>query len=183
MAQQYWLMKSDPAEFSINDLKKRPSKTECWDGVRNYQARNFMRDDMQVGDPVLFYHSGKNPAVVATARVVTNGYPDPTARDPGSSHFDPRSTPDKPVWYMVDIQLEKEFPRPLPLADLRNIPELRDMILLRKGNRLSVMPVTAEEFHIILKMAEKKSQGSRSKGFQGLRRAQPSGLSEMKISC
>ena len=149
-------MKSEPAEFSISDLKKRPNRTECWDGVRNYQARNFMRDDMQVGDPVLFYHSGKSPAVVATARIVTKGYPDPTARDPGSMHFDPRSTPDIPVWYMVDIQLEMEFPRPLPLANLRNIPELKDMILLRKGNRLSVLPVTAEEFQIILKLAQKK---------------------------
>ena len=156
MAKRYWLMKSDPDEFSISDLKKRPNRTECWDGVRNYQARNFMRDDMQVGDPVLFYHSGKSPAVVATARIVTKGYPDPTARDPGSMHFDPRSTPDIPVWYMVDIQLEMEFPRPLPLANLRNIPELKDMILLRKGNRLSVLPVTAEEFQIILKLAQKK---------------------------
>ena len=156
MANQYWLMKSEPNEFSIDDLKKRPDRTESWDGVRNYQARNFMRDDMQVGDRVLFYHSGKSPAVVATARIVTKGYPDPTAWDPASKHFDPRSTPDKPVWYMVDIQLEKEFPRPLPLADLRNIPALNDMILLRKGNRLSVMPVSAEEFHTILKLVRKK---------------------------
>lgn len=156
MAQRYWLMKSDPDEFSINDLKKRPNRTECWDGVRNYQARNFMRDDMQVGNLVLFYHSGISPAVVATARVATKGYPDPTARDPASTHFDPRSTPEKPVWYMVDIQLKKEFPRPLPLTDLRNIPGLKGMILLRKGNRLSVMPVTAKEFHTIVKMAGMK---------------------------
>jgi len=155
MPQHYWLMKTEPDEFSIDDLKKRPDRTEGWDGVRNYQARNFMRDGMQVGDRALFYHSGKNPAVVATARIVSAGYPDPTAWDRGSKHFDPRSTPDKPVWYMVDIQLEKEFPRPLPLADLRDIPALKDMILLRRGNRLSVMPVTAKEFHTIVKMAEK----------------------------
>jgi predicted RNA-binding protein with PUA-like domain len=155
VAHQYWLMKSEPSEFSLDDLKKRPNRTEPWDGVRNYQARNFMRDDMQVGDRVLFYHSGRNPAVAGTARVVTEGYPDPTSWDRRSKHFDPRSTPDKPVWYMVDIQLEKAFNRPLPLADLRNIPALKDMILLRKGNRLSVMPVTASEFHTIVKMAEK----------------------------
>jgi len=155
MTQNYWLMKSEPDEFSIDDLKKRPDQTEGWDGVRNYQARNFMRDDMRVGDRVLFYHSGKNPAVVGTARVVSAGYPDPTARDRGSKHFDPRSTSDNPVWYMVDIQLEKEFPRPLPLADLRDIPALKDMILLRKGNRLSVMPVAAKEFQTIVKMADK----------------------------
>jgi len=157
MAKRYWLMKSDPDEFSLHDLEKRPNRTECWDGVRNYQARNFMRDDMRIGDRVLFYHSGKSPAVAATARVVTEGYPDPTARDPASSHFDPRSTPDKPVWFMVDIQLEKAFSRPLPLTELRNIPELKDMILLRKGNRLSVMPVTAEEFHAVVKMGMKKT--------------------------
>jgi len=151
----YWLMKSEPDVFGIDDLENTKNQTEHWDGVRNYQARNFMRDDMQVGDQVLFYHSGKSPAVVATARVVTKGYPDPTARDPANTHFDPRSTPDNPVWYMVDIQLEKAFPRPLPLADLRDIPALKDMILLRKGNRLSVMPVAAKEFQTIVKMADK----------------------------
>jgi len=156
MAKQYWLMKSDPDEFSINDLKNRPNRTECWDGVRNYQARNFMRDDMQVGDPVLFYHSGKSPAVVATARVAAKGYPDPTAWNPESRHYDPRSTPHKPVWYMVDIQLENVFPRPLPLAELRTRPALKEMLLLRKGNRLSVMPVTPGEFHTIVKIAGKK---------------------------
>jgi predicted RNA-binding protein with PUA-like domain len=155
MAKRFWLLKSEPAEFSISDLKKRPGRTECWDGVRNYQARNFMRDDMQVGDRILFYHSGKSPAVVATARVVKKGYPDPTAWNPESRHFDPRSTPDNPVWYMVDIQMEKEFSRPLPLAELRALPALKDMILLRKGNRLSVMPVTAQDFHAILKIADK----------------------------
>ena len=156
MAQQYWLMKSEPNEFSIADLKKRPAQIECWDGVRNYQARNFMRDDMLVGDRVLFYHSGKNPAVVGTAHIVKSGYPDHTAWDPDEKHYDPKSTPDKPLWYMVDIQLEKEFPGPLPLADLRKIPALINMILLRKGNRLSVMPVSVEEFRIILIMAAKK---------------------------
>lgn len=155
MAQRYWLMKTDPDEFSIDDLKKRPNQTEPWDGVRNYQARNFMRDDMRIGDPVLLYHSGKNPAVVATARVAARGYPDPTAWNPASKHFDPRSAPDKTVWCMVDIRLEKEFLRPILLADLRKIPMLKGMTLLRKGNRLSVMPVTGREYHTIVKMAEK----------------------------
>lgn len=154
MAKRYWLMKSEPGEFSIDDLKKRPNRTECWDGVRNFQARNFMRDDMRIGDRVLFYHSGRAPSVVGLARIVKPGYPDHTAWDPAGKHFDPGSTPDKPIWYMVDIQLEKAFPRPLPLADLKKIPELKDMILLRKGNRLSVMPVTTREFNTILKMAE-----------------------------
>ncbi len=156
MTSAYWLMKSEPNEFSIRDLKKRPNRTECWDGVRNYQARNFMRDEMKIGDRVLFYHSGKDPSIVGTARIVKPGYPDHTAWDPGSKHFDARSTRNKPIWYMVDIQLEKEFPRAIPLANLRNIPELKDMILLRKGNRLSVMPVTANEFNTIIKMAVKK---------------------------
>lgn len=154
MTARYWLMKTEPGEFSIQDLINRPSQTESWDGVRNYQARNYMRDDMQRDDPVLFYHSGKDPAVVGTARIVRTGYPDPTAWNPQSKHFDSSSTPDKPVWFMVDIQLEKEFSRPVPLADLRKVPELKTMTLLRKGNRLSVMPVTAKEFHTIVRLAE-----------------------------
>jgi predicted RNA-binding protein with PUA-like domain len=154
MAIQYWLMKSEPGEFSIEDLKKCPDQTEPWDGVRNYQARNFMRDDMQMGDSVLFYHSGKNPAVVGTARIVKTGYPDHTAWDRGSKHFDPKSTPEKPIWFMVDIQFEKEFALPLLLAELRKISALKNMILLRRGNRLSVMPVTPGEFKTIYSLAK-----------------------------
>ncbi len=150
----YWLMKSDPDEFSIGDLMKRPRQTECWDGVRNYQARNFMRDDMQKNDRVLFYHSGRNPAVVGTARIVRESYPDHTAWDPRSRHYDPKSTPQKPIWFMVDLRFEKQFGQPLPLGKLRDIPELENMILLRRGNRLSVMPVTAREFDIILGLAD-----------------------------
>jgi len=146
-------MKTEPNEFSIVDLKNRPGRTEHWDGVRNFKARNFMRDDMQVGDHVLFYHSGKDPGIAGTARIVKKGYPDHTAWNPGSRHFDPRSTPENPVWYMVDVQFENEFPRTLPLSDLRNVPELKDMLLLRRGNRLSVMPVTDKEFDFIVKMA------------------------------
>lgn len=157
MAKRHWLMKSDPDAFSIQDLKQQLNRTEHWDGVRNYQARNYMRDDMQKGDPVLFYHSGKTPAVMGTAEIVKPAYPDHTAWDPASRHFDPRSTRENPLWYMVDIQLKKIFQRPVPLAELRKIPALKDMALLRKGNRLSVMPVTAEEFRTIEKTAEKTS--------------------------
>ena len=153
MAQQCWLMKSEPGEFSIQDLKNRPNQTEPWDGVRNYQARNFMRDDMRIGDRVLFYHSRINPSVVGTARIVKESYPDHTAWDRSSAHFDPKSTPEKPIWCMVDIQFEAEFPRPLPLPELRSIPELKDMVLLKKGNRLSIFPVTASEFKTVLSLA------------------------------
>ena len=152
MSTRYWLMKSEPGEFSLTDLQDAPDQTDHWDGVRNYQARNFMRDEMQKGDRVLFYHSGKKPEVAGTARIVKAGYPDHTARDPQSGHYDPKSTPDKPIWYMVDIQFESAFANPIPLKELREIPALKDMILLRKGNRLSVMPVTQKEFDIIVKM-------------------------------
>ena len=153
MAQQYWLMKSEPGEFSIQDLKNRPNQTEPWDGVRNYQARNFMRDDMRIGDRVLFYHSRINLSVVGTARIVKESYPDHTAWDHNSPHFDPKSTPEKPIWCMVDIQFEAEFPRPIPLPELRSFPELKGMVLLKKGNRLSIFPVTASEFQTVLSLA------------------------------
>jgi predicted RNA-binding protein with PUA-like domain len=155
MPTQYWLMKSEPGEYSLDDLKKEPDQTEHWDGVRNYQARNFMRDDMQVGDGVLFYHSGKKPQVVGTARVVRTGYPDHTAWDPDNSHFDPKSTPDNPIWFMVDVQFTSEFETPIPLKALRDVPALKDMTLLRRGNRLSVMPVTKKEFDTIVKLGRK----------------------------
>jgi predicted RNA-binding protein with PUA-like domain len=158
MAKKYWLVKSDPDEFSIQDLKESPNQTECWDGVRNYQARNFMRDEMKVGDRVLFYHSQKNPSVVGTAKVVKPGYPDYTALDPKEKHYDAKSSPEKPIWYMVDIKLEKEFLRALPLSELRQTPGLEDMMLLRKGMRLSIQPVSIEEFQIIVSLSEKKDR-------------------------
>ncbi len=150
----YWLLKSDPEEFSIEDLKASPNCTAPWDGVRNYQARNMLRDSIKEGDAVLFYHSRKNPSVVGIARVIRAGYPDHTAWDPSSRHHDPRSTPEKPIWYMVDIRLEEIFEDPIPLASLRNIPELKDMLLLRKGSRLSVQPVTPQEYSVILSLAK-----------------------------
>ena len=152
MAVNYWLMKSEPAEFSIADLKNRPNQTEHWDGVRNYQARNFMRDKMKINDRVLFYHSGVKPSVVGTARIVKTGYPDFTAWDPKNKHYDPKSTPEDPIWYMVDICFESQFAEPIPLARLRTVPGLENMVLLRKGMRLSIQPVTPEEFDIIVEM-------------------------------
>jgi len=152
MAISCWLMKSEPTDFSIMDLKNSRNQTEHWDGVRNYQARNFMRDKMRIKDRVLFYHSVVNPSVVGTARVVKAGYPDFTAWDPKSKHFDPKSTPENPIWYMVDIRFESQFAEPIPLAKLRTIPGLKNMLLLRKGTRLSIQPVTTKEFDIIVSM-------------------------------
>jgi predicted RNA-binding protein with PUA-like domain len=146
----YWLVKTEPGTFSIQDLAAAPDQTTSWDGVRNYQARNFMRDDMRIGDEVLFYHSRKDPGVVGTARVVREAYPDHTAFDEQDAHHDPGSDPDNPRWFMVDIRLERIFDHPVPLKKLRTIPELASMTLLKRGNRLSVMPVAAHEFAVIV---------------------------------
>jgi predicted RNA-binding protein with PUA-like domain len=147
---KHWLMKSEPTAFAIDDLMACPDGTDHWDGVRNYQARNFLRDEIREGDRVLFFHSGKTPEVVGTARVVRNGYPDYTAWDPQSEHFDPKSTPDNPIWYMVDIRFEIRFNAPLPLAELRRFPALAGMLLLKKGMRLSIQSVTQSEFDFIV---------------------------------
>ena len=147
---KHWLMKSEPTTFSIDDLMACPDGIDHWDGVRNYQARNYLRDEIREGDRVLFYHSGKMPAVVGTARVVRKGYPDSTALDPQSEHFDPKSTPDNPIWYMVDIRFETRFHAPLPLTELRRFPALAGMHLLKKGMRLSIQPVTPSEFDFIV---------------------------------
>ena len=145
----YWLMKSEPDCFSIDDLKAVDS--EPWDGVRNYQARNMLRDQIKVGDGVLFYHSNcKEPAIVGIAEVVREGYPDHTALDPREKHFDPKSTDDKPIWYMVDVKYIRHLKKPLTRDDLRRHPVLSGMGVLRKGNRLSVMPVTAEQWQLIV---------------------------------
>ena len=151
---RYWLMKTEPSAFSLDDLERRGR--EHWDGVRNYQSRNSMRDDMQVGDPVLFYHSSTEvPAIVGTARIVKEAYPDPSSWDPDSSYFDPKSAPDNPRWVMVDVAFESRFPVPLPLAELRTLPLLQGMLLLRKGMRLSIQPVTPQEFQAVLEHAQR----------------------------
>ncbi len=152
---RYWLFKSEPTAYSFSDLLKEPNRTAEWDGVRNYQARNFMRDDMQPGDGVLFYHSSANPmAVVGAARIVRRGYPDSTAWDPSSDHPDPKSTPASPIWYMVDIQADKQFKRPVTLEEIKANPRLKDMLLVRRGMRLSIQPVTKEEWDEIVTMGE-----------------------------
>src|SRR6476469_8385406 len=140
--QKFWLVKTEPESFSIQHLAKQPRQTTCWSGVRNYQARNFMRDEMKLGDRVLIYHSSTDePAVVGTATVVRESYPDHTDWDKREHHFDAASTSENPGWFMVDIRLEHIFQAPLPLAKLRGIAALKNMELLRKGSRLSVQPV------------------------------------------
>jgi predicted RNA-binding protein with PUA-like domain len=153
---QYWLFKSEPSVFSIEDLEQAPKKTTFWDGVRNYQARNFLRDEIKPGDGVLFYHSNADPSgIVGVAEVVREGYPDHTAFDKKDPHFDPKSNKANPTWYMVDIRHKQTFPRILSLDELRNVPELKDMTLLQKGSRLSVQPVTAKQWNAILKLANR----------------------------
>ena len=149
---KYWLMKSEPEEFSIDDLKSRPGKREPWDGVRNYQARNMMRDEMKKGDRIFFYHSNcQVPGIVGIAKVVKESYPDPTAFDPQDRHYDPKSDPDNPRWYLVDVGFVKKFKRTLSLAELREQEQaLEGFALLRRGNRLSVMPVDEAHWQHIL---------------------------------
>lgn len=152
--QGYWLMKSEPTTFSIDDLKRSPNQTTCWDGVRNYQARNFMRS-MSLGDQILFYHSNADPpAVVGIAKVVTTAYPDPTQFDKQDKHYDPESKPSEPRWDMVDISYVRKFARPLTLDELRKEGKLKGMVLLKKGSRLSVQPVTRLEWRHIMTMAK-----------------------------
>ena len=154
---RYWLMKSEPEVFSIDHLAERGR--EPWDGVRNYQARNFMRDDMKVGDGVLFYHSSAEAIGVAgIARVAREAYPDPTAFDPDSPYFDPKSDPANPRWLMVDVELVEKLPAVVPLEVLRKTPGLEDMMVLKKGMRLSVQPVTAAEWDIVLSMGRKSRE-------------------------
>ena len=156
-ATQYWLLKTEPTAYSIQDLANEKQQTTHWDGVRNYQARNFMRDDMKLGDKVLFYHSNADPPGVAgIATVVREGYPDHTSWDPQDKHYDSKSTAQNPRWFMVDIRLETIFGDLLPLDQLRGVAALRDMELLRKGSRLSVQPVRKKEFDAIVKLASKK---------------------------
>jgi predicted RNA-binding protein with PUA-like domain len=148
---KYWLMKSEPDEFSIDDLVKAPKKTTAWFGVRNYQARNFMRDHMRVGDGVLFYHSScPEPGIAGIAEVASTAYPDATQFDPKSEYCDAASKREEPRWMLVDVKLVKKTPL-LKLDDMRAMPALEEMVTLRRGNRLSITPVTAAEWKAILK--------------------------------
>ena len=145
----YWLMKSEPDAYSIDDLER--DKREPWDGIRNYQARNMMRDDMKVGDKVFFYHSNcKEPGVVGIMKVASKPYPDPTQFDPDSNYYDAKSNPDEPRWILVDVAFVRKTKRTVTLQEIKGHPGLDDMILTRKGNRLSVMPVSQEHWDIIL---------------------------------
>ncbi len=153
----YWLMKSEPTSFSFDDLKNSKNKTTHWDGVRNYQARNFMMKDMKIGDQILFYHSNcETPAVVGVAYVSSEAYPDFTAFDENSKYYDSKSSPEKPRWYMVDITWKSDFKRSVSLKEIKSIPELSSMKLVQKGQRLSVQPVTKEEFEIIVQLGNKE---------------------------
>lgn len=147
----YWLMKSEPSVYSLDDLKR--DGTTPWDGVRNYQARNFMRDQMQIGDSVLFYHSNaKPPGVAGLAQIASAVYPDATAWELGHEHFDSRSTPAKPLWFLVDVAYVAHFQQFVSLAQIRQHLELQRMLVAQKGSRLSVQPVTAVEFAIVKEM-------------------------------
>jgi predicted RNA-binding protein with PUA-like domain len=150
---QYWLMKSEPAEISIDDVLNAPRQTIPWFGVRNYQARNYMRDLMKPGDGVLFYHSScAEPGIAGLAEVASSSYPDHTQYEKKSKYFDPKATPEQPRWMMVDVKAIKKT-RLIPLAELRETPELADMLILKRGNRLSITPVTAAEWrHITRKL-------------------------------
>ena len=147
----YWLMKSEPDEYSIDDLKR--DGREPWDGIRNYQARNMMRDDMAIGDKVFFYHSScKEPGVVGLMEIASKPYPDSTQFDLDDRHYDPKSDPGDPRWCLVDVQFERKLERVISLAEIKAHPGLDDMILVRKGNRLSIMPITEAHWNIILSL-------------------------------
>ncbi len=150
---KYWLMKSEPDVFSFNDLKKRPKKTEPWNGVRNYQARNFMRDEMKIDDLVLFYHSScEIPGVAGIARVSSETYPDSTQFDQKSEYFDPKATVENPRWFLIDVTFKADMKSFVSLEEIKKHKILSGMKLLQKGNRLSILPVTREEFEFIVQL-------------------------------
>jgi predicted RNA-binding protein with PUA-like domain len=152
---RYWLMKTEPTSFSVEDLERAKRHTTSWDGVRNYQARNMLRDDMKKGDLAFLYYSSTDvPGIVAIMKIVKEGYPDPTAFDRKHHHYDPDSDPAEPRWFMVDVQLERRLARVIALEELRKhaTKELKNMVLLRKGNRLSITPMEPEEWKYILSL-------------------------------
>lgn len=156
-AKRYWLMKSEPSSYSIDDLERDSVTT--WEGVRNYQARNFMRDDMKRGDLVLFYASNAEPTGVAgIAEIAREGYPDPFAFDPQHTYFDPKSDPESPTWLMVDIKFVERFPEIVPLETLKRTPGLEEMMVIQRGSRLSVQPVTKAEFEIVRTLGRHQSR-------------------------
>lgn len=155
MPRRFWLMKVEPAALTLDQLRQQG--TTSWEGVRNYQARNYLRDDFQVGDGVLFYQSSADPSgITGLAEVARTGYPDHFAQQKGHDYFDPKATPENPIWYMVDIKFVEKFPRVITLAELKQTRGLEDMLVTRKGQRLSIMPVTPAEYEIVRKLAKKK---------------------------
>ncbi len=155
MAKKYWLFKSEPNAFSIDDLQNSPGKKTYWDGIRNYQARNFIRDDMRKGDGVLFYHSNADPlAVVGYCEIVKEAYPDHTQFDPDNKHFDPGAIQKEPRWFMVDIKLVEKLKNPVTLKKIKENPKLKDFRLIQRGNRLSVFPVNKKEWDEILQLGK-----------------------------
>jgi predicted RNA-binding protein with PUA-like domain len=148
---RYWLMKSEPTTFSLDDLAGKPEQTYHWEGVRNYQARNMLRDEMKVGDLAFFYHSNcKEPGIVGIMEIVKAGYPDFYAFDPDSPYFDPKSDAQNPRWFMVDVKFVQKLPVPISLKTLKQQPELLELALVRRGNRLSLMSVSARQWQCIL---------------------------------
>ena len=160
MARRYWLLKSEPSAYSIDDLKR--DKTTLWEGVRNYQARNFMMKEMKVGDEALFYHSSAEPpGAVGIAEISGPAEPDPTQFDATDSHYDPKATPADPIWYCVRVKFKQKFARQVSLSELRERSELQKMVLLQRGSRLSIQPVTEKEFNIVSQLGggSAKSKG------------------------
>ncbi|WP_221794912.1 EVE domain-containing protein [Oceanobacter mangrovi] len=147
----YWLFKSEPDTFGIDHLRLRPQQTEHWDGVRNYQARNFLRDEVKQGDLVFIYHSScKDVGIAGLAEVSRAAYPDHSQFDPESKYFDPKASPDNPRWFMVDVTFREKFKRVLPLSIIKAMPQITELGVVKKGHRLSIMPVTEAEFEILL---------------------------------
>ena len=152
---KYWLFKTEPDAFSIDDLASRANQTEHWDGIRNYQARNFLRDQVKLGDKVFIYHSScKDVGIVGLAEVVKEAYPDHTQFDPESRYYDPKSTPENPRWVMVDVKFVEKFPAILPLKKIKTMSEISEVGLVKKGHRLSIMPVNEYEFSALLQAAK-----------------------------
>lgn len=151
----YWLFKSEPDAFGIDDLAARPEQTEPWDGVRNYQARNFMRDDVKVGDKLFFYHSScKDVGIAGVAEITQGAYADPSQFNPESKYFDPKASPDNPRWVCVNVTFVEKFKRVLPLAKIKTMPEIIELGVVKKGHRLSIMPVQPEEWDALYQAAK-----------------------------
>ena len=156
MSEKLWLFKVDPEDYSIDDLANEPNQTTSWDGIRNYMARNLLRDEIKKGDQILLYHSNANPkGIVGLGKVVRSAYPDDTALDQSSVYYDPKSTKDNPIWYMVDVKLVEIFPNVIELRELKETKDLEKMMLTQRGSRLSIQPVKKSEWNIIMQLASK----------------------------